>query len=257
MFKKLFLLLILLSFGNLYCQDDDYELAKKEFENFVFSSDSIKIQNIKNTKFEKITDIQEYHHSVTRLLDFGLIESIYELRFSYPFDIHYVKGRNVFIFLFYLHGKEVGKIIDYAQYKDEEKQISSKLDSGINDYIVKHNLFYKTNYSQKKFIDDIITKNVYGDYCGYSGSKNDKMFDLELEKLSNVESYVNWMKSFNPEKQMWGYDQIQYLLRKELIELETDEQKIFTHIKNRNTILETCSGCEFGIFKRVFKIKNN
>ncbi len=255
--KFIFSFLLTLVSLTIFCQKDNYEVAKKEFENFIFSSDSIKIQNIKNEKFEKIIDIQEYHHSVTRLLDFGLTESVYELRFSYPFDIHYVKGRNVFIFLFYLDGKEVGKIVDYAQYKDEEKQISGKFDSEINNYILKHNHFYKTNYSQKNFIDDIITKSVYGDYCGYSGSKNEEMFDLDLEKLNNVESYVNWMKSFNPEKQMWGYDQIQYLLGKELIELETYEQKIFDHIKNRNAIIETCSGCEFGIFKRVFKNKDN
>ncbi|PZU90929.1 MAG: hypothetical protein DI529_01590 [Chryseobacterium sp.] len=256
MFKKIFLLLILVSFGNLYCQKDNYEVAKKEFENFIFSSDSIKIQNIKNEKFKKIIDIQEYYHYVTRLLDFGLTESVYELRFMYSSN-HILKGRGVELHIFYLGEKEIGKIIDYSQYKDEEKQISSKFDSVINNYIVKHNHFYKTNYSQKNFIDDIITKNVYGDYCGYSGSKNEKMFDLELEKLNNVESYVNWMKSFNPEKQMWGYDQIQYLLGKELIDLEADEQKIFTHIKSRNAIIQTCSGCTFGIFERVFKNKNN
>ncbi len=237
----------------LFCQKDSYELAKKEFENFIFSSDSIKIQNIKNEKFEKIIDIQEYHHSVTRLLDFGLTESIYELRFSYPFDIHYVKGRNVFIFLFYLDGKEVGKIVDYAQYKDEAKQISSKFNSEFINYILKHNSFYKTKTNEDDFLKDILNRKVYGDSCGYEMTRIKKIDDVETDKIENVDKYIKWMESYNPELQMWGYSEIKKLLTKNLIELESDELKIYNHIKERNLVIETCSGCMFGIFKKVFK----
>jgi len=251
--KFIFSFLLTLISLIVFCQKNDYEVAKKEFENFIFSSDSIKIQNIKNEKFEKIIDIQEYHHSVTRLLDFGLTESIYELRFSYPFDIHYVKGRNVIIFLFYLDGKEVGKIVDYVQYKDEEKQISDKFDSGINKYFVNHNSFYNTKTTKEDFIKDFLNRKVYGDGCGYEMTMIKKIDDVERDNIENVDKYIKWMKSYNPELQMWGYSEIEKLLKKNLIELESEELKIYNHIKERNLFIETCSGCTFGIFKKVFK----
>ena len=80
------------------------------------------------------------------------------------------------------------------------------------------------------------------------------------EMLAKIElripdKYVEWMKSFNLEKQMWGYNQIQYLIKNNLIELEPEEEKIYNHIQQRNAIIETCSGCTFGIFERVFKNK--
>ena len=68
--KFIFSFLLTLVSLTIFCQKDNYEVAKKEFENFIFSSDAIKIQNIKNRKFEKIPDIQEYNHPITRSLDF-------------------------------------------------------------------------------------------------------------------------------------------------------------------------------------------
>ncbi len=52
---------------------------------------------------------------------------------------------------------------------------------------------------------------------------------------------------------MWGYSEIEKLFKKNLIELESDELKIYNHIQERNLVIETCSGCTFGIFEKVFK----
>lgn len=253
--RKLFLILFISIFTNLFCQNSDFEKAKSEFEQFIFSSDSTKIQNIKTQKFENIIGIENYYHRITRSIDFKLSESIYEVRFSYPFEKRFVKGRGVKIHLYYFLGKQVGKIIDYDQYKDELKQVSNKFEPVFQIFIDKHNSFYTTKFSIKEFVDDSQLTTVYGDYCGYSGEKYIKQYDIELGKIENAEKYVEWMKSFNLEKQMWGYSQIQYLLKNNLIELEPEEEKIYNHIQQRNAIIETCSGCTFGIFKRVFKNK--
>ena len=98
-------------------------------------------------------------------------------------------------------------------------------------------------------------KQTYGDYCGYEMTRVKKIEGIKLRNPENAEKYVEWMKSFNLEKQMWGYDQIQYLLKNNLIKLEPEEEKIYNHIQQRNAIIETCSGCTFGIFERVFKNK--
>lgn len=236
------------------CQRDNYELAKKEFENFIFSSDSIQIENIKNEKFENILDVQNFYHPITRTLDFGLKESIYELRFMYSVN-RILRGRGVKIFLFYQDGKNVGKIIDYDQYKNEAKQISSKFDTNFDTYIVKHNFFYNTKTNGDIFLKDILSRKVYGDGCGYEMTITRKIDDVERDNIENVEKYIEWMKSHNPELQMWGYSEIDKLLKNNFIELDSEELKIFNHIKKRNLVIETCSGCTIGIFEKAFKLK--
>ena len=254
--KRIFILLFISTFAYLFCQNSDFQKAKDEFEKFIFSSDSTKIQNIRTQKFENIIEFEDRNnHLITRKIDFDLSESIYKMRFSYSFEKRYTKTREVKIHIFYFLGKEIGKIIDYDQYKDELKQVSSKFEPNFQKFIEKHNSFYKTKFSVEKFIDDSILNTVYGNYCGYSGEKYQKRYDVELENLKNAEKYVDWMKSFNLEKQMWGYDQIQYLLKNNLIELEPKEEKIFNHIRERNAIIEMCSGCEFGIYDKAFNNK--
>ena len=253
--KRIFILLFISIFSNLFCQNSDFEKAKSEFEKFIFSADSTKIQNIKNQKFENIIGIENYYHRITRSIDFKLSESIYELRFSYPFEKRYVRGRGVKIHFYYFSGKQIGIIIDYDQYKNELKKVSSKFEYNIQKFIDKHNSFYKTKFSINEFINDSLLNTVYGDYCGYSGEKYLTQYEIELENIENSDKYVEWMKSFNLEKQMWGYNQIQYLIKTNLIELEPEEEKIYNHIQQRNAIIETCSGCTFGIFERVFKNK--
>ena len=250
--KFIFSFLLTLVSLTIFCQKDNYEVAKKEFENFIFNSDSIKIQNIKNRKFEKIPDIQEYNHPITRSLDFDLKESIYELRLMYSVN-HILRGRGVRIHLFYLGGKDVGKIIDYNQYESEAKQISSKFNGEFINYIVKHNSFYNTKTNKEQFVRDILNRKIYGDACGYEMTRIKKIDDVERDNIENVDKYIEWMKSYNPELQMWGYSEIEKLLKKNLIELESDELKIYNHIQERNLVIETCSGCTFGIFEKVFK----
>ncbi|KFC19922.1 hypothetical protein [Chryseobacterium sp. FH1] len=250
--KPLFSFLLVFFSLIVYCQEDNYDVAKKEFEKFIFSSDSIQIENIKNEKFENILDIQNFYHPITRTLDFGLKESIYELRFMYSVN-RILRGRGVKIFLFYQDGKNVGKIIDYYQYENEAKQISSKFDITFNKYIVKHNFFYNTKTNGDIFLKDILNREVYGDGCGYEMTITRKIDDVERDNVENVEKYIEWMKSYNPELQMWGYSEIYKLLKNNFIEVDSEELKIFNHIKKRNLVIETCSGCTLGIFEKIFK----
>lgn len=250
--KRIFILLFISTFTNLFCQNSDFQRAKEEFEKYIINADSTKIQNIKNQKFKYIIEFSRFDKLITRDIDFGLSEKTYSVTFNYIFETRYVRVRDVKIHLYY-SGKPIGKIIDYAQYINESKQVTNDFTPNFQKFIEKHNSFYNTKSSTKDFVNDSLLKTVYGNYCGYSGEKYQKRYDVELENLKNAEKYVNWMKSFNLEKQMWGYNQIQYLLKNNLIELEPEEEeKIFNHIRERNAIIEMCSGCTFGIFDRVF-----
>lgn|GEM_PF-2759396 len=246
--RKIFLLIVLLYFGSLYGQDNSVN-AKREFENFIYSADSVKIQNIKNEKLDQIFEIYQYNQIISRELDFGLKESIFNITYSYKLD-NELRYQTAEIHLFYFNDKMIDRLIIY---EGKNIEISNRTDAEIEDYIQKHDSFYSTKTSLKDFINDVVTKEIFGDYCGFAMTKVKDIGAVELDSPENAEKYVKWMKSYNPEKQMWGYLEISKLLKKQAIELNSDETKIFIHIKERNAVIETCSGCEFGIFKRVFK----
>lgn len=247
--KQLFSFLLILISLMVYCQDDNYEVAKKEFEAFIFSSDSIKIQNIKNEKFENISEIFRYNQIVSRELDFGLKEIIFNIEYSYKFKKN-LRYQSAQVYLFYYDNKIVNRSI---LYNEKNVKLFIKSEPEINNYINIHNTFYNTKTTIEDFLKDILSSEIYGDGCGFAMIKIKEIDGINLNSLENAEKYVEWMKSYSPEKQMWGYSEINKLLKKNLIELESEESKIYNHIKDRNAILETCSGCSFGIFEKVFK----
>ena len=249
--RKIFLILFINVFTNLFCQNSDYEKVKSEFEQFIFSADSTKIQNIKTEKFENIFEIKQFNQTVSRDVEFGLRELIFNITFVYRSE-NTLKYPQAEIHHFYYNEKTIGNLIIYA---GKDKLSSRKFRSEFQIYLNSHNDFYKTNFSLTDYINDLTNKQTYGDYCGYEMTRVKKIDGIKLRNPENAEKYVEWMKSFNLEKQMWGYDQIQYLLKNNLIELEPEEEKIYNHIQQRNAIIETCSGCTFGIFERVFKNK--
>ena len=247
--KFIFSFLLTLVSLTLFCQKDNYEVAKKEFEKFIFSSDSIKIQNIKNEKFENISEIFQYNQIVSRELDFDLKEIAFNVTYSYKFKNSF-RYPNAKIYLFYYKDKIVNRIISY---EGENVKISIKSDPEIDNYINVHNSFYNTKTALENFLKDFLDEKTYGDGCGFAMIKIKEIDNIERDNVENTDKYIEWMKSYNPELQMWGYSEIEKLLKKNLIELESDELKIYNHIKERNLVIETCSGCTFGIFKKVFK----
>lgn len=249
--KKVFLILFISTFTNIFCQNSDFEKAKSEFEQFIFSSDSTKIQNIKTEKFENIFEINKFNQTVSRDVEFGLRELIFNITFVYRSE-NTLKYSQAEIHHFYYNGNPIGNLIIYA---GKDKLSSRKFRSEFQIYLNSHNDFYKTNFSLTDFINDLTNKQIYGDGCSYEMTRVKKIYGIKLRNPENTEKYVEWMKSFNLEKQMWGYDQIQYLLKNNFIKLEPEEEKIYNHILQRNAIIETCSGCTFGIFEKVFKNK--
>ena len=243
----LFCFLLLIS-SKIVAQENNLLLAKQELENLVFIADSTKIENIQNEKFQNISEISKFSKIVSRDIDFGLKKLVYNFTFSYrnnhSFNYNYPE-----VHLYYFNENPVGIIINYKGKSSEHKY---KFHSEFQIFLNSHNSFYNSKKDLKGFIDDTLNKTIYGNYCGYEMKALKKVNDIKLYSIENVEKYAKWMKSFNLELQMWGYDQLDYLMKEKSIEFENDEEKIFNYIRKRNSILETCSGCEFGLYKRIW-----
>jgi hypothetical protein len=53
--------------------------------------------------------------------------------------------------------------------------------------------------------------------------------------------------------QTYGVEALEYLQNKKGIKLSELDKKLLLNIKNRNSILNTCSGCLIGIYEKAFK----
>ena len=118
-----------------------------------------------------------------------------------------------------------------------------------------HNNFYQTNLTREDFINQILSYNIYGYFCGYApvSYKIPRVNELKFNKKRNAKKFREWLKSFNPELQTYGVDALEYLDKHTSFKLTELDKKIIQHIKKRNSILSVCSGCEIGIYEKAYE----
>lgn len=118
-----------------------------------------------------------------------------------------------------------------------------------------HNEFYQSKLTITDFVNQSLEDHIYGYVCGFAPISYDvpRYNDLLFNKEKNISEFRNWIKSFNIELQTYGVEALQYLQNKKGIKLSELDKKLILNIKNRNSILNTCSGCLIGIYKKAFK----
>lgn len=244
---KLFVIIFLsIITQNLYCQEVKYSLAEGEIYDYFKINDSSIIDSKKEIELRNST-ITKLRKVVSRQRDFKLSEAIYDftLKISLDEQIRFIDFK---VHKYYLNGDYCGLILNNINSKQNRVKFEfNKLFLG---FLSKRNMFYNTSFTEADFVKQNLSYKIYGDGCGYEMKKTKIIDDTILYDVNNAEKYVTWMKSTNLELQMWGYHQLDYLAKKDFIEFENNEEKIFKHIKKRNAILETCSGCTIGLFQR-------
>lgn len=244
--KLLLIVLFSIISQNLYCQEAKYSLAEGEIYDYFKINDSLIIDNKKEIELTNST-ITKLRKVISRPIDFKLSETIYDFTLEILLDeqIRYIDFK---LHKYFSNGEYCGLILNNINSK--EKRIKFAFNKLLSNYLNTRNKFYDTSITESDFVKQNLSYKIYGDGCGYEMKKTKIIDDTILYELNNAEIYVTWMKSTNLELQMWGFNQLDYLAKKDLIEFENDEGKIFKHIRKRNAILETCLGCTIGLFQR-------
>ncbi|MBF0762586.1 hypothetical protein IR148_16225 [Dysgonomonas mossii] len=219
---------------------------------FSFMNDQQFIDSIPNFP----NDLYEYYNvRITRDLDFGLKESILGLVSSFhKGNIGLSKYKMSDIHLLTKNDSVIAIIGEIPNYKTSI--YFNKIE--VNKYIRKHDSFYQTKTTVNDLRNDLLKDEYYGYICGeapviyeipqYNG--------LSFDNLKNINQFRYWLRSYNPELQTYGVDALSYLYKKKYSDKNDEKVKqdrsIIKYIKQRNSILNTCSGCFVGIYERVF-----
>ena len=229
--KKITVLLLLFIFSSVKSQEEKYDLVMSEVFEYLSKTDSLQLNQLKNLDLKK-SNIKDFKRIITQDVDFGISRIIYEFT-----DVVLVEKNYRYIQYkfqkYYFNNALLGNVLNDRDSRSNKTKYH--FNSNITDFLKKRNEFYKTKLNKSDFFKESLKSLVYGDGCGAG-----------MEK-------VKWMSSSNLELQMWGYNQINYLLKKELIEINPFEEQIFNHIKERNAVIETCSGCTINLYERVWK----
>ncbi|WP_417887976.1 hypothetical protein [Zunongwangia sp.] len=232
------ILITILSFifiQTLTAQNNVAEL--KSFLETLEKTDSIK-QKIKEAHFQNL-EILDLYIELERKIDFGYMQ--------YRILVMPISGWDLKLNFISKDG-----IIKYgliSEYKyNEEKHLNIKNFSRSPDilrqYTSKHNKYYDTNLDQPDFIEQLLKEYVVGFGCGFSGkqiSKESKK-SIRYAKKRNFKKLNELLTSFSPELQTLGV--IGILKIGKITDLQ---KKIIQHLKKRNSVIYSCSGCLYGI----------
>lgn len=223
----------------------DYEIQGyfKNYENF-------NVDSLKNQKFKFVKEDDRGFGKLLfeRKRDNGVSEKIYQVLINY---IHgrYTKYKEYKVHTFSKNDSIFG-LINYDPYREKANYY---FDFGkLQNYLEYHNEFYQTKFTTTNFVNQVLDDHIYGYVCGFAPVVYDvpRYNNLMFDKKKNISEFRNWIKSFNPELQTYGIDALEYLEKNKRIKLTELDRKLISNIKNRNSILNTCSGC-LGVYKKV------
>lgn len=249
--KKTILLLGIFITCLCYAQEDKADL---EFQNYLSEFRNFHFEKLKAKKFEYITiNPQEYRQKsskgIVRMLDFEVKEEIYTIILGYNDSAYYLfKQYRLYVLR---NSTEIIGIISVEKFtKKEEKNVYFN-EKEINNFIDKHNSFYNTNTSQSNLIEDLTKEVEYG-YCLDnhildSRDRRQKVMDKFGDKF-NSSDFRKLLSSYNAELQTFGvdglevtYDGLYMNTTKEQKTQKIIDLEIIRHIKDRNSLLQTCN----------------
>lgn len=249
---RIILLILLLNTVTSTYSQKKYAEADREMQKYFNAFETFNLDSLLTLNFEHLsvdtTEATSFLYSRDR--DFQITESIYHIEINYDIKPHtYYMEYDVSVFS--KNGKNIG-LINYSRNSDTSLYYFDPLI--LNGIIEHHNLFYASNSSITDFINSVIEDVKYGYDCGYT------VIDYGVpvyagfmfNDRNNVELFRKWLKSYNIEFQTYGVDALEYLAKYKKVKLNSEDKRIIKYIKSRNSLLNTCSGCLSGIYRKIF-----
>jgi len=261
--RIIFFVIVYFTFSSLFSQNK----IDEEINKYLSSPKQFKFEELINKKFEhsvnQFDNIPErlrnhYDTIAIRDLDFGVQEAIYSIKLYYIAEDDAVKHlqNNLHVLS---RGSTIFGIIrnDLSQNK-----ITPYFDNNLmNRYINQHDSLYRTKTTQNDLIKALITQSDYGYLCGIAPtiSAVPQRNGLWFDNVKNIGTFRKWLKSYSPEEQAYGVDALSYLYNKPPFATAkrqenqvVEDKKLIEQIKKRNSTIRTCSGCIYGIYRKVY-----
>jgi len=114
----------------------------------------------------------------------------------------------------------------------------------LKEYVKNHNKFYKNELTESDFEKQILNEYVVGFGCSINGldiPKESKRM-LKFVKRKSREKLNKYLTSFSPELQTLGTIGLLKIGK-----ITAEQNRLIEHLKNRNSVIFSCSGCSYGI----------
>lgn len=234
-------ILFLLFFYNILFSQNHETDADNELQEVLKNYSQFNIDSLQTKQYKFIKGFNNYFReenkskAIDREIDFGWKESIYFFGIQYS-NNKYGHSKDYLVHIFTVNNSIIGLITyntstkNKAYYFDNDK---------LENYIKKHNDFYKTNSNVENLVDDFASDEKYGT-CGETTYIPPRFNDLEYN-LSSIKIFKKMLKSYNPELQSNAVEAYEYLKSKKLISKE-EGNKFIKHIKDRNSFIRVCGG---------------
>lgn len=233
--KNLFLIFIIIAVQPIKGQNYFNDL--KHFVEKIEKTDSIN-EKIKNNDYNDL-DILEVYTVLNRKIDFDYNQ--------HRLEILHTSGWHLQLDFISKNGEiELGWISQYDITNDKYLRTEPfRLnEETVLNYIDRHNEFYGTNYTTNDFKKQLLGRYVVGFGCGFSGDEisEEAKRSLRWSKNRRIKKLEGYLKSINPELQTLGAIGILKIGK-----VNEQNQKIIDHLKERNSIVYSCSGCLYGV----------
>tara|TARA_R110002051_G_scaffold269644_1_gene329859 strand:- start:245 stop:985 length:741 start_codon:yes stop_codon:yes gene_type:complete len=233
--RTLIIILSLIYIQSVNGQNNVTEL--KSFIEKIEKADSI-LEKIKKASFQNL-DVIGVYSELDREIDFGFQQHRIKVLPISGLDLklNFISKNGVIIY---------GWISEYKSNSKKHQNIEPFKESAdfLEQYLSKHNEFYKSDFDQLDFENQILSEYIVGFGCGFTGdeiSKESKQ-TLKYSENKNVDKLNEFLISIAPELQTLGTIGLLKIGK-----ISDEQKKIIQHLKNRNSEVNTCAGCIYGL----------
>tara|TARA_R100000306_G_C4375449_1_gene141762 strand:+ start:64 stop:801 length:738 start_codon:yes stop_codon:yes gene_type:complete len=210
-----------------------------DLRNFLDKTENVsELSNLKNVKFDSLSILTTYTE-LDRKIDFGFthIRILIMPYSSWDLKLNLISKKGEI---------QIAWISEFDPSKNKllKTVTVNKNSEFLSKYLIQHNEFYKTKLTESDFESQTINEYVVGFGCSIDGldipKESKKM--LKLVKRKNRKELNKYLTSFSPELQTLGTIGLLKIGK-----ITAEEKHLIDHLKNRNSVIFSCSGCSYGI----------
>ena len=218
----------------------------KSFIEKIEKADSI-LEKIKKADFQNL-DVIGVYSELDRKIDFGYQQ--------HRIIVMPISGLDLKLNFLSKNGNIIyGWISEYKSNNKKHLNLETFRESAdfLERYLAQHNEFYQSDFDQLDFENQILSEYIVGFGCGFTGDETstESKQTLKYSENKNLVKLNEFLISIAPELQTLGTIGLLKIGK-----ISDGQKKIIQHLKNRNSEINTCAGCIYGLqypFKDMIK----
>lgn len=244
MMKNIFFIVAFLIVGISYSQEEVAENNFLKLKHILFTENNliqlkVRLDSLKMTFKDKKNNYVD--NLINRDIDFNYNHNRIRMVFDlYEYQIDLITKKDT-IFLKSLETEYFNRFTYHYKNTNE-----------LTAYVNSRNQLYKSSKNISDLIKEIASNETYAITCGEDLSYTDEAVEIiELVKRENIKRLKKMLASFSCEEQSYAVMGFSMLTENKIV-IPNEILSIIEHIKERNSKLQVCRGCIFGLIEKIY-----